>query len=149
VNTNKQFITQGAGSLAIDLTGQASGYVYDVATAMDLGISVDVSTATALHLDLFAPTDSVPAPGGNCWHQLGYRVIGDGGTVDGEVGVGEIIDGQWNTFEIPLTADQAKMLGNVKGIQFARNSGDTWRGPIYADALRAVFPTTPAPTAGG
>jgi len=145
MNTDKQFITQGAGSLAIDLNGQGGGWTNGVATADDWGTTIDASNATALHLDLFVPTASTPSNGN--WHEIGYTVIGDGGEVGGEVGSNGIVDGQWNTLEIPLTADEAAMLKNVKGIRFIRNQGDAWNGPVYVDNLRAVVPTPPA--AGG
>jgi hypothetical protein len=147
VNTDKQFITQGTGSLTIDMTG-LKGYQVGFATASDLGISFDVSKATALHLDLFVPVKSAPTPGANGWHLLGFSVTGDaGGMVAVDNGV--YVDGQWNTLEIPLNADQQQSLGNVTGIALRRDSGDIWNGPIYIDNLRAVFPPTAAPTAGG
>src|SRR5262249_34276709 len=145
VNTDKQFITEGEGSLAIDLKDQGGNWTNNVATADDWGTTVDVSNATALHLDVFVPTASAPANGN--WHELSYTVTGAGGEVGGEIGSNGIVDGQWNTLEIPLTQAQAAMLKNVKGIHFIRNQGDAWQGPVYADALRAVVPTAPA--AGG
>jgi hypothetical protein len=145
VNTDKQFITQGDGSLAIDLNTQGGGWTNNVATVDDWGTTVDASNATALHLDVFIPTASAPANGN--WHEIGYTVTGDGGEVGGKIGSNGIVDGQWNTLEIPLTPDDAAMLKNVKGIRFIRNQGDAWQGPVYVDDLRAVVPTTP--TAGG
>jgi hypothetical protein len=147
VNTDKQFISQGEGSLAIDLKDQGGNWTNNVVTADDWGTTVDVSNATALHLDVFVPTAS--APTNNNWHEIGYTVIGDGGEVGGEVGSNGIVDGQWNTLEIPLTPDQAAMLKNVKGIRFIRNQGDAWLGPVYVDALRAVVPTTNGGTTAG
>jgi len=147
VNTDKQFISEGAGSLAIDLKDQGGNWTNNVATVDDWGTTVDVSNATALHLDVFIPADSAPANGN--WHELGYTVIGDGGEVGGEIGSNGLVDGQWNTLEIPLTADQAAMLKNVKGIRFIRNQGDAWLGPVYVDALRAVVPTTNGGTTAG
>jgi hypothetical protein len=139
-NTDTQFISQGNGSLKIDMTGLAGAYSSSFAGADALGITFDASKATALHLDLFAPTASAP----NSWHILGFRVTGDGGSV--AMDTGGYVDGQWNTLEIPLTPDQAAMLTNVTGVSLIRNSGDTWNGPIYIDNLRVVIP--PAPTAG-
>jgi hypothetical protein len=140
VNTDKPFITQGNGSLKIDLTGLMATYSWSFASARDLGIAFDVSKATALHLDLFVPVASAPTPGNNGWHLLGFRVTGDaGGTV--AMDTGGYVDGQWNTLEIPLNADQQQSLGNVTGISLGRNSGDIWNGPIYIDNLRAVIPT--------
>jgi hypothetical protein len=134
-NTDKQFISQGDGSLKIDLTGLQGTYSSSFAGADALGITFDASKATALHLDLFAPTASAP----NSWHLLGFRVTGDGGSV--AMDTGGYVDGQWNTLEIPLTPDQAAMLTNVTGVSLIRNSGDIWNGPIYIDNLRAVIPT--------
>jgi len=96
----------------------------------------DVSNATALHLDLFVPESSTPTG----WHQLGFVVIGEGGEV-GTAALG-FVAGQWNTLEIPLTPDQAKMLTNVKGLYLLRNqdSNTPWNGPIHLDNLRAVVP---------
>jgi hypothetical protein len=139
VNTDKQFIQAGNGSLKIDLTGLASGYSSNLASATDLGITFDASKATALHLDVFGPAKSAPTPGNNGWHILGFSVTGAGGTVT--MDTGGYVDDQWNTLEIPLTPDQAAMLTNVTGISLIRNSGDTWNGPIYIDNLRAVIPT--------
>jgi hypothetical protein len=148
VNTNKQFISQGTSSLAIDLTGQGTSGMWtnNVVSATDLGVSVDISNATAIHLDVYVPSGSEP---NNSWQQLGFGVVTDSGNVD--TNAQEFLPDQWNTFEIPLTADQAKTLGHVKGIYILRNQGDAWRGPVYVDGLRAVVPTTttPAPTAGG
>jgi hypothetical protein len=139
VNTDKQFVSQGNGSLAVDLNGQASGWSNNVVRADALGTPVDVSKATAIHLDVFVPTASEPA---NSWQQIGFAVEGDGGTVEGFTQ--EFLPDQWNTFELTLTPDQAAMLGHVTGMYLLRNSGDTWNGPVYVDALRAVVPTPPA-----
>lgn len=138
VNTDKQFIQAGAGSLKIDLTGLASGYSSSLAGATDLGITFDASKATAIHLDLYGPSTSAPTAGNNGWHIIGFTVTGDGGSVS--MDTGGYVDDQWNTLEIPLTPDQAALLKNVTGISLIRNSGDTWNGPIYIDNLRAVIP---------
>lgn len=137
-NTDKQFISQGNGSLEIDLKGLDSGYSRGVAGAADLGIPFDLSKATAIHLDLFGPAASAPTPGDNSWHMLGFTVTGSGGSVT--MGAGAYVDGQWNILEIPLSPDEAQKLGTLKGISLIRNSGDTWNGPIYIDNLRAVIP---------
>jgi len=143
VNTDKQFIRDGTGSLKVDLTGQTAGWSSDIARADDLGADVDLSKATALHLDVFIPEGSyAPAD----WHELGFGVVGEGGEIWGSTtGVQNVAD-QWITLEIPLTADQATTLGHPKGVFLLRNSGNDWTGPIYIDNLRAVVPTTP--TAG-
>jgi hypothetical protein len=152
LNTDKQFISQGSGSLKIDLTGISSGWSNGLARADDWGKTLDLSKATAIHLDVFVPGSSYP-PGD--WHELGFVVIGDGGEVGtlpngngASSGVQNVSD-QWVTLEIALTAANAAKLTNVKGMYLIRNSGDDWTGPIYIDNLRAVFPTTTAPTAGG
>jgi hypothetical protein len=144
-NTDKQFITQGTGSLAIDMNGLAGTYSSSFAHVADLGASFDVSKATAIHLDLFVPLASAS----QSWHILGFQVTGDaGGTV--AMDTGGYIDGQWNTLEIPLNADQRASLGNLTGLSLIRNSDSayTWNGPIYIDNLRAVIPTTDGTTAG-
>jgi hypothetical protein len=137
VNTDPQFISQGAGSLKVDLTGQPSGWFgnTDVARADDWGTTIDASKATAIHLDFFVPPSSYT---GTDYHELGFGVVGDGGDVWGLSSF--VTTGQWVTLEIPLTPDQAAMLTNVKGLFFITNSGSAWTGPIYVDALRAVIP---------
>jgi hypothetical protein len=139
VNTDKQFISQGTGSLKVDLTGQPSGWLAntDVARADDWGTTLDASRATAIHLDVFIPPGSYKA---TSYHELGFGVVGDGGDVWGLSHGVENVLGQWITLEIPLTPDQAAMLTNVKGVFFITNSGDAWTGPIYVDGLRAVIP---------
>lgn len=49
-DTDKQVISQGTGSLKIDLTGLTSGWSQGLATASTLGLTLDGSTATAIHL---------------------------------------------------------------------------------------------------
>jgi len=145
INTDKQFVRDGNSSLKIDLTAAEGGWTSDVARADDWGTTLDVSNATAIHLDLFVPEGNQP----ESWNELGYVLIGEGGEVWGST-VG-FLPGQWNTLVINLTPDQAKMLTNVKGIYFLRNqdSNTPWRGPAYEDNLRAVVPNQePAPTAG-
>jgi hypothetical protein len=144
INTDKQFIRDGTGSLKVDLTGATSGWTNDVARADDLGTTPDLSNATALHLDVYVPEGSyVPTD----WHEIGFGVVGEGGEIWGSTtGVQNVAD-QWITLEIPLTPDQATTLGHPKGVFLLRNSGNDWTGPIYIDNLRAVVP--PAPTAGG
>ncbi len=137
-NTDKKFITQGTGSLKIDMTGLSAGFSKGLAGADTLGVAFDVSKATAIHLDLFGPAASAPTPGDNGWHVLGFIVQGDGGSINPLAG--GYVDGQWNTLEIALSPDQARLLGTLRGISFVRNSGDTWLGPIYIDNLRAVIP---------
>jgi hypothetical protein len=137
-NTDKQFITQGTGSLKIDMTGLMGTYSSSFANATALGAGFDLSKATAIHLDLFVPVASAS----QSWHILGFGVTGDaGGSV--AMDTGGYIDGQWNTLEIPLNADQKASLGNLTGVFLLRNSdsADTWNGPIYIDNLRAVIPT--------
>jgi hypothetical protein len=139
LNTDKQFITEGTGSLEIDLTGQSGGYTENVVRADDLGTTLDVTNATAIHLDIFVPTASAPANGN--WHGFGFGVVGESGSIGtGDAG---IVDGQWNTLEIPLSPDQATTLGAVKGLYIIRNQGDAWQGPVYVDNLRVVVPTPP------
>lgn len=143
LNTDKQFISQGAGSLMIDMTGISSGWSQGLASAAMLGSTLDVSKATAIHLDIFGPAASAPT-GTSGWHELGFAVIGDNGQFNGQTAgpsSGGYVDGQWNTLELPMTPDQAKMVGHVQGIVLIRNSGDTWNGPVYIDNLRAVIPT--------
>jgi hypothetical protein len=135
INTDKQFISEGDGSLKVDLTGHASGWTNSVARADDWGKTIDASKATAIHLDFFIPPTSYTATD---YHELGFGVVGDGGEVSGFSDF--VTDGQWVTMEIPLTADQASMLTNVKGMFFITNSGSDWTGPIYVDNLRAVMP---------
>jgi hypothetical protein len=139
VNTDQQFISQGTGSLKVDLTGQPSGWLAntDVARADDWGTTIDASKATALHLDFFIPPGSYTATN---YQELGFGVVGDGGEVWGLSHGVENVLGQWITLEIPLTPDQAAMLTNVKGMFFITNSGSAWTGPIYVDGLRAVIP---------
>jgi hypothetical protein len=146
INTDPPFVSEGSGSLEIDLTGAEGGWTNDVARADDWGKTVDVSSATALHLDLFVPEGNEPTG----WSELGFVVIGEGGEVGGEVGSGGFVSGQWNTLEIPLTPEQAKMLTNVKGLSFIRYQDSAWNGKVYVDALRAVVPSqAPPPAAGG
>jgi hypothetical protein len=143
-NTDKQFISQGEGSLAVDLTGQGGGWTNNVVRADDLGANVDVSNATAIHLDLYVPSGSIPD---GAWQQIGFAVVGENGTMEGFSQ--EFLTDQWNTYEIALTPDQATMLGHVKGIYLLRNQGGDWRGPVYIDDLRAVVPTTNGGTTAG
>jgi hypothetical protein len=142
VNKDKQYVRDGDGSLMVDLSGAEGGWTSDLARADDLGLSLDVSNATAIHLDLFVPEGHQPTG----WRQLGLVVIGEGGQIWGAA-VG-FVPGQWNTLELALTPDQAKMLTNVNGFFLIRNqdSNTPWNGPIYIDNLRAVVPAPP--TAG-
>jgi hypothetical protein len=135
VNTDKQFISDGTGSLKIDLTGQPSGWTSSVASADDWGTTIDASKATALHLDFYVPSSAYT---GTDYHEIGFGVHGDGGDVSFTSEF--VTDDQWVTLEIPLTSDQAAMLTNVKGVFFITNSGSDWNGPVYVDALRAVVP---------
>jgi len=150
INTDKQFVHDGNSSLKIDLTGAEGGWTSDVVRADDWGTTLDVTNATALHLDVFVPEGSQPALEG--WSELGYVVIGEGGEIWGS-SVG-FLPGQWNTLVINLTPEQAAMLTNVKGMYFMRNQGansgdpNPWQGPIYVDNLRAVVPAQAQPTAG-
>jgi hypothetical protein len=146
VNTDKQFVQTGTGSLKIDLTGQAGGTSSNVVRSEDLGTAIDVSTASAIHLDFFIPSASLPT---GDWKELGIAVLGDGGEVRGATnGIGDVTD-QWVTLELLLTPEQAKTLSTVKGLYLTRNDdpNSEWKGPIYIDNLRAVVP--PPPTAGG
>lgn len=137
VNTDPRFLRNGAGSLKIDLTGQEGGWTSDVARASDWGTTVDVSKATALHLDVLVPEGHQPTG----WNELGFVVIGAGGEVWGATS--GYVPGQWNTLAITLNPDQAKALTNVLGVFLLRNqdSSTPWNGPIYIDNLRAVIPT--------
>jgi hypothetical protein len=137
INTDPKFISQGAGSLKIDLTGWPSGWTNSVASADDWGTTIDASKATALHLDFYVPSSSHMA---GDYHELGFGVHGDGGDVSFTSEY--VTDDQWVTLEVPLTPDQAAMLTNVKGLFFITNSGKDWTGPIYVDGLRAVMPAT-------
>jgi hypothetical protein len=136
INTDKQFVRDGNSSLKIDLTGAEGGWTNDLARADDWGATVDVSNATAIHLDVLVPEGNQPTG----WRQIGFVVIGEGGEV-GTAALG-FVPGQWNTLEIPLTKEQAQMLSTVKGLYFLRNqdSNTPWNGPIYIDNLRAVVP---------
>jgi hypothetical protein len=139
VNTDAKYLQAGAGSLKIDMTDVAGGFSNNVIRADDLGSAVDVSNATALHLDLYLPADSLPT---GDWRELGLTVIGSGGEIEALTnGIGGVTD-QWVTFEIPLTPDQAKTLSTVKGLVLRRNDdpNSQWHGPIYLDNLRAVIP---------
>jgi hypothetical protein len=136
VNTDKQFISDGASSLKLDLTGWNSGWTNSVASVSNWGTTIDASKATAIHLDFFVPSSSYTSTD---YHELGYAVVGDGGTVSGFSDF--VTTDQWVTMEIPLTSDQAAMLKNVQGMSFITNSGSNWTGPIYVDALRAVIPS--------
>jgi hypothetical protein len=150
INTDKQFVRDGNSSLKVDLTGAEGGWTSDVVRADDWGTTLDVSNATAIHLDVFVPEESRPALEG--WSELGFVVIGEGGEVWGS-SVG-FLPGQWNTLVLNLTPEQAAMLTNVTGMFFMRNQGansgdpNPWQGPIYVDNLRAVVPTQEQPTAG-
>jgi hypothetical protein len=135
INTDKLFISDGTGSLKVDLTGQPSGWTSSVAGADDWGTTIDASKATALHLDFFVPTSAYT---GTDYHEIGFGVHGEGGDVWGFSSF--VTLDQWVTLEIPLTPDQAAMLTNVKGVFFITNSGSDWTGPVYVDALRAVIP---------
>jgi len=139
----KQFISQGSGSLKVDLTGKGGGWSNGVALALNFGTSVDVSNATALHLDVFVPDASYSPPGD--WHDLGFVVIGDNGQAGGQTMGVQNVQGQWTTLEIPLTPEQAKMLTSVKGLYFIRYQDSAWQGKIYVDALRAVVPNQAPP----
>jgi hypothetical protein len=141
VNTDKQFVTSGESSLKIDLTGHPSGYITTVAGVEDWGETLDVSKATAIHLDFFIPDDSFAT---GDYHEMGFVVYGEGGQMQV---VNYITDEQWVTLQIPLTPEQAEMLGNIQGLSFITNSGADWGGPVYVDSLRAV--TGPPPAAGG
>jgi hypothetical protein len=136
VNTDKQFVRDGNSSLKIDLTDQ-SGWSDNVARADDLGTALDVSNATAIHLDVFVPEESKPT---GDWTELGFAVVGAGGELRGTTG--GYLTNQWNTLQIALTPEQAQTLSTVQGVFLIRNDdpNSTWTGPIYIDNLRAVVP---------
>lgn len=136
VNTDPQFIRNGNGSLKVDLTGQEGGWTSNVARADDWGTTIDVSNATALHLDFFVPEGHQP----ESWNELGFVVIAEGGQIWGSTS--GYVPGQWNTLQIALSPEQAQMLTNVTGVFLLRNqnSSTPWRGPVYVDNLRAVVP---------
>jgi len=134
-NTDKQLVTAGNGSLKLDLSNKSSGWTNNVARVDDWGKTIDASKATAIHLDVFIPEGSSSA---STWHEVGFGVIGDGGELNAPTNYVPL--GQWVTMELPLTAEQAKMFTNIKGIFFLLNSGEDWTGPIYVDSLRAVIP---------
>ena len=149
LNTDKQFVRDGTGSLKIDLNGQGGGWTSDVARADDLGVRIDAANATAIHLEIFVPAASRPGLAG--WTELGYVVVGSGGQVWGSSS--GVLSDQWNTLEIALTPEQATSLGAVTGLFLIRNQGansgddNPWLGPIYVDNLRLVRQMPP--TAGG
>jgi hypothetical protein len=136
VNTDPQFVRHGNGSLKIDLTGQGGGWTMNVARADDWGTTVDVSNATALHLDFLVPDGHQPSS----WNELGFVVIAEEGEIWGATS--GYVPGQWNTLQIALTPEQAQALTNVRGVFLLRNqdSSTPWNGPIYIDNLRAVVP---------
>jgi hypothetical protein len=134
-NADKQFVTGGDASLKLDLSQKTSGWTNNVARVDGWGKTLDVSKATAIHLDVFIPMGSSPE---STWHEIGFAVVGDGGEKNAPTNFVPL--GQWVTLEIPLSSDQAKAIGNVTGFYFLLNSGADWTGPVYADSLRAVIP---------
>jgi hypothetical protein len=139
VNTDPKFIQSGAGSLKIDMTDVPGGFSNRIIRTEDVGAAIDVSNATALHLDVFFPAASLPT---GDWREVGFGVLGTGGELQGLTGgIGGVTD-QWVTLEIPLTPEQATTLSAVKGLYLRRNDdpGSMWTGPIYIDNLRAVVP---------
>lgn len=137
-NTDKKFVTGGDGSLKLDLSQKTSGWTNNVARVDSWGNTLDVSKATAVHIDVFIPEGSSPA---DTWHEIGFAVVGSGGEANAPTNFVPL--NQWVTLEIPLNSDQAKAIGNITGMYFLLNSGQDWSGPIYADSLRAVIPPAP------
>jgi hypothetical protein len=138
LNTDKQYVHDGAGSMAIDMTGQAGWTAFDQASGLP---SVDLSKATAIHVDVFVPDGVQPTD----WSQLGFAINGDGGQVATETK--GYITNQWNTLELALSPEDAAKLTNVTSMELRTNSGMAWNGPIYIDNLRAVIPSGGGTTA--
>jgi len=138
VNTDPKYLHDGTGSLKVNLKDQTGGYSSNVIHTENLPAPLDVTNATAIHLDFYVPEATQPT---GDWKELGFGVIGEGGNLQADTG-GYVTD-QWNTREISLTPDQAKMLGKVKGFFLIRNEDPNtpWNGPLYVDNLRAVVPT--------
>jgi hypothetical protein len=133
VNTDKQFVKDGTGSLMIDMSGQ-NDWSNDTVKIDGLP-AFDLTNATGIHIDFFIPTDSAPTD----WSEFGFGINGEGGSIDTAT-QGYLAD-QWNTLEIPLSSDTANAIKNVTGLYIMKNSGDVWHGPIYVDNLRAVYAT--------
>lgn len=135
-NSDKQYISQGDGSLSVDLTGMSGWHGGMARVPLP---DVDLSKATAIHLDVYVPNGNQPSD----WSQIGMEITGAGGQVSTAT-LGFLTD-QWNTLELPLTPSDAAKLADTTAFSIRVNSGAAWTGPFYIDALRAVIPA-PAPS---
>jgi hypothetical protein len=138
LNADAQYLHDGAGSMAIDLTGVTGWNAFDQTNGLP---GVDLSKATAIHLDVFVPNGNQPSD----WSQLGFEITGGGGYLQTET-MGFIPD-QWNTIELALSPEDAAKLTNVTEFGLHTNGGQPWNGPIYVDNLRAVIPSGGGTTA--
>jgi len=138
-NSDKQYISQGDGSFSTDLT-DISGWKdqwLDVKTLQPM----DLSKATAIHLDVFVPNGVQPTD----WWQLGFHLFDTNGAWLANTETMGLNVGEWDTIELAVTPDMAANLKAVTGFGMATNCGQPWTGAIYVDNLRAVIPA-PTPT---
>ena len=140
--TDMEFVTEGSGSLALDLT-DVRAWQPDVlrpadATVANLPQPVDLTQACSVMYDVYVPAESHPA-----WYSIGIRLQGSGDQIFEYVG--SVAPG-WNTLVAPINDTIRPMLNDVDKVWFLVGSGDddagTWKGPIYIDAVRAVLPPT-------
>jgi len=136
-NTDKEFISQGDGSVMVDMSGMR-GWNNNFFKTTSLP-TIDLSKAVAIRVDVFVPPDSPPTS----WWQVGFNIGGASGSYWTETK--GLNAGVWDTMEAALRPDQAAGLTDVTTFELMVNGDPEWRGPIYIDNLRAVIPAPPPP----
>lgn len=128
LNTDSEFITEGSGSLFVDLTDM-EGWLGNILRAVDLP-AIDLSQMEEIRLDVYVPQESAAD-----WYQIGAILAhSNGETFLSSHG---LMPG-WNTLVWDLTTrseEERANLASVTGFGLISNSSP-WRGPIYVDALR-------------
>jgi hypothetical protein len=131
LNTDPQFVSDGKGSLKLNLT-DIGGWKEPV-LAVDLAEPLDLKDWGAISMDVYVPAESLypDQPGG--WFQLDPRMATANGTA--YYGNRDCHAG-WNHWTWNLAAGKNE---GITRIFFAANTDGArpWTGPIYIDNIRA------------
>lgn len=142
LNKDKEYISEGEGSLMLDLT-DVGGWNPNVLQPAEVGIAnidppVDISNANCVKYDVYIPDGNQPTD----WYGVGIRLRGSAGqTLEY---YGSALTG-WNTLIVPIPDDLRPALKDVNQVWFLAGSGQQWRGPIYIDAVRYSEEAPPPP----
>ena len=149
LNKNKDYISEGEGSLEIDVT-DIGGWNPNVLQPESVEIAnidppVDLSKANCVKYDVYIPDGNQPTD----WYGVGIRLRGSAGqTLEY---YGSALTG-WNTLIVPIPDELREALKDVHQVWFLFGSGQQWRGPVYIDAVRYMIeeevPPAPAVVPG-